>query len=319
MKKILKFLYKKTIIGNYIIFKFIELNRFYLFYIKPEKKYLTDKFEMNFGRKIDLENPKTLNEKIIWLKLYDRTPLHTTCADKYAVREYIKSKITDKYLIPLILKTKNINHIAPNNLPDYPFIIKTNHDSGGGIIVKDKTKIDWKKVRKNISKRLRHNYYYNSKEWQYKNIDPCIIVEKLLLNKKGQIPFDYKIHCFGGKANMIQVDIDRDSDNHYRNWYNTKWEIEPYKWTSLKNKGKTTEPSNKIIEKPKTLDEMLLLSEKLSKAFCYARVDWYDLDGVLYFGEITFHHDGGNRPIIPEKYDNILGQKVKLPKKTSGK
>ncbi|GAA4937534.1 ATP-grasp fold amidoligase family protein [Algibacter agarivorans] len=317
MKKILKYIYKKTIIGNYLITKLIDLNRFYLFRIKPEKKYLTDEFENSFGRKINLSNPKTLNEKIVWLKLYDRTPLHTTCADKYAVREYIKTKITDKYIIPLYLKTKNEKDIVPDNLPDYPFIVKTNHDSGGGIIVRDKSKIDWKKVRKGLKKRMKHNYYYGSKEWQYKNIEPCIIVEKLLLNKKGNIPFDYKIHCFNGKVNMIQVDIDRDSDNHYRNWYNPKWEREPYKWTSLKDKGKTTEPSDEEVEKPKTLEEMITLSEKLSEDFCYVRVDWYDLDGKLYFGELTFHHDGGNRPIIPEKYDEILGRKIILPKKES--
>lgn len=314
MEKILKYLYKKTIVGKYIITKLIDLYTYYLHYIKPEKKYLTDKFESNFGRKVDLSNPKTLNEKIIWLKLYDRTPLHTICADKYAVRDYIIEKIGEKYLVPLHLKTKDPKEIIPENLPDTPFIVKTNHDSGGGVIVHDKSEIDWNAVRKDLKKRLKHNYYYNSKEWQYKNIEPCIIVEKLLLDKQGNIPFDYKIHCFNGKANMIQVDIDRNSNNHYRNWYNTKWEREPYKWTSIKNEGKTTEPSDEEVDRPETLEEMLMLSEKLSKDFCFVRVDWYDLDGKLYFGELTFHHDGGNRPILPEKYDRILGDKLILPK-----
>ncbi|WJJ95492.1 ATP-grasp fold amidoligase family protein [Algibacter luteus] len=317
MKSILKYLYKKTIIGNYIISKLLDLNEFYLCYIKPEKKYLTDKFERNFGRKIDLNNPKTLNEKIVWLILNDRTPLHTQCADKFAVRDYIKSKISEEYLVPLHFQTYNVNDIEPNNLPNDPFIIKTNHDSGGGIIVKNKNSIDWVEVRKNLKARMKHNYYYKSKEWQYKNIKPCIIVEKLLLTKTGDIPFDYKIHCFNGKANMIQVDIDRNSNNHYRNWYNTKWEREPYKWTSIKDAGKTTEPSKEDVEKPKSLDEMLELSEKLSQDFAYVRVDWYDLEGKLYFGELTFHHDGGNRAILPEKYDEILGQKLVLPMKTS--
>lgn len=316
MRNILKYLYKKTLIGNYLISKLIDLNRFYHFYILPEKKFLSKEFENNFGRKIDFDNPKTLNEKIVWLKLYDRTPLHTICADKYAVRDYVNEKITDEYLVPLYFQTKNPREITPDNLPNTPFIIKTNHDSGGGVIVKDKSKIDWKEVRKSLKKRMKHNYYYGSKEWQYKNIEPCIIVEKLLLNKKEDIPFDYKIHCFGGKANMIQVDIDRNSDTHYRNWYNTKWEREPYKWTSIKNGGKTTEPSDKEVDKPETLEKMIALSEKLSEDFCYVRVDWYDLDGKLYFGELTFHHDGGNRHILPEEYDEILGQKVVLPKKS---
>ncbi|GGD10050.1 glycosyl transferase [Hyunsoonleella pacifica] len=281
----------------------------------PEKIYLKRRFKKSFKRELDLDNPKTLNEKIVWLKLFDRTDLHTICADKYAVRSYIKEKVGEEYLVPLFYQTKNVEEIIPENLPSPPFIIKANHDSGGGIFVFDKSKTDWNEAQESLKKRLKKNYYPRSKEWQYKNIEPCIIVEKLLISKNGKIPFDYKVHCFNGKANMIQVDIDRDSDNHHRNWYNTKWEREPYKWSSLKENGKATDPSDEDVEKPKTLDEMLALSEKLSTDFCYVRVDWYDVDGKLYFGELTFHHDGGNRPIIPEKWDRILGDMVPLPQK----
>ncbi|GGZ70404.1 ATP-grasp fold amidoligase family protein [Algibacter mikhailovii] len=315
MKNSLKYLYKKTTVGHYIISKLIRVNTFYLHYIKPEKKYLTDIFERRYGRKIDLNKPKTLNEKIIWLKLYDRTPLHTICADKYGVRAYIEETIGDNYLVPLLYMTKNVKDITPENLPNFPLIIKTNHDSSGGVFVYDKTKIDWNETRSSLKKRLKKNYYPQSKEWQYKNIDPCIIVEKLLIDKNGNIPNDYKVHCFNGKVNMISVDVGRDSDDHYRNWYNAEWQREPYAWSSSKGEGKKTDPSDEDVDKPLTLDEMIVLSEKLSKPFCYVRVDWYDVDGKLYFGELTFHHDGGMKPILPEKYDEMLGQKVILPKK----
>lgn len=312
MKKILKYLYHNTFIGHHIIHVFIRMNTFYLHRIIPEKLFLEKKFKKKFNREIDLENPETLNEKIIWLKLNDRTPLHTQCADKYAVRDYVSDKVGDEYLVPLFYMTKNPKNIRPNNLPDIPCIIKANHDSSGGVFVKNKNDIDWNSVRESLRKRLKHNYYHGKKEWQYKNIEPCIIVEKLLITKDGGIPYDYKIHCFNGKAQMIQVDIDRHSDNSYRNWYNTKWKREPYSWSSVKEGGKLTDPRESDVEKPETLEKMIELSEKLSEDFRYVRVDWYDVDGTLYFGELTFHHDGGNRPILPEEWDKKLGDRLKL-------
>ena len=172
----------------------------------------------------------------------------------------------------------------------------------------------WKEVQRNLKNRLKINYYWESKEWQYKNIKPRIIVEKLLLTKENKVPFDYKMHCFNGKVITIQVDMDRGTDNHYRNWYDTNWNRDPFKWAFIKENGKKTDPSDFDVEKPSTLEEMIRLSEKLASPFCYARVDWYDVDGRLFFGEITFHHDGGNSPIEPEEWDVKLGEKLILEK-----
>ncbi|MBO0330175.1 glycosyl transferase [Muricauda sp. CAU 1631] len=265
------------------------------------------------GKSPDLNDPKTLNEKIVWLKLNDRTPLHTKCADKYAVREYVSEKISDDYLVPLYYHTVNVKDIVPKNLPAPPYIIKTNHDSGGGIFVYDTLQIDWDQVQKSLKKRLKHNYYWESKEWQYKNIKPRVIVEKLLLTEAGKIPFDYKLHCFNGKVITIQVDMNRGTENHFRNWYDINWNREPFKWTAIKD-GKKTDPSDYDIERPSTLEEMIRLSELLAAPFCYVRVDWYDVDGQLYFGELTFHHDGGNSPIEPSEWDLKLGEKLNLIK-----
>jgi hypothetical protein len=307
MKGIIKKIIHTTLIG-----KWIE-QIYYGFRMRliPEKLYAKQEYRKAFGKDPDLRNPKTLNEKIVWLKLNDRTALHTQCADKFAVRDYIKEQIGDKFLVPLVFHTKNPSEVISNNISEYPVIIKTNHDSGGGIFVYDKSIINWKEVQKSLKKRMSKNYYWQSKEWQYKNIVPEIIVEKLLVDSKGNIPFDYKVHCFNGKVNMIQVDMGRGSENHYRNWYSKEWQREPYQWTILKN-GKEIQSSENDLDKPINLAQMIELSETLSKPFSYVRVDWYDLDNQLFFGELTFHHDSGNRPITPVEWDLKLGKKLKL-------
>lgn len=313
MKNIKKRFVRNTILGNVIGAIYFWVNT----RLVPEKMYIKQRYKKHFGKPLNLHNPKTLNEKIIWLKLNDRTPLHTKCADKYAVREYISYNIGEEYLVPLYYHTVEAKNIIPDNLPEPPYIIKTNHDSGGGIFVYDTSQIDWKEVQKSLKKRLKYNYYQASKEWQYKNIKPRIIVEKLLLTKENKIPFDYKLHCFNGKVITIQVDMERGTDDHYRNWYDTNWKREPFKWSSVKENGKKTDPSDFDVEKPSTLKEMIRLSEKLASPFSYARVDWYDVDGRLFFGEITFHHDGGNKPIEPEEWDLKLGEKLVLKRTIS--
>lgn len=312
MRKFLKKIYDNYQLGYYILNPILVLVNFLKNRIFSDEYYLKKKFRRAFKRDINLEAPKTLNEKIIWLKLNDRTDLHTQCADKFAVREYVKQQIGEAYLVPLYLTTLNPKEVVPEKLPSIPVIIKTNHDSGGGIFVYDKSKTNWKHVQESLRRRMKKNYYWRTKEWQYKNIIPRIVVEKLLITSKGGIPNDYKIHCFNGRARMIQVDIDRDTDHHHRNWYNTKWEREPYKWSSPKGKGIWTDPSEEDVAKPKTLEKMIELSEKIAEKFDYVRVDWYDVDGSLFFGEITFHHDGGTKPILPEEWDFKLGSELTL-------
>ncbi len=275
---------------------------------------IKDRYEKKMGEKLDLKNPLTLNQKICWLKLYDRTELHTICADKYAVRDYVSEAIGEEFLVPLLFKTTNANDIIPQNMPLPPFIIKPNHDSGGGYIVKDMESVNWSKIRYNLKKRLKRNYYNHGREWQYKNISRKIIVERLLIDKNGNPPFDYKIHMFNGKAQMIQVDIGRGTANHCRNWYSSDWEREPYKWSSPKKNGKRTDPSDKDVPRPKNLEKMIQLSEKLAEPFDYVRIDWYDVDDEIYFGEITFHHDGGSQPILPREWDVKLGEMLVLSK-----
>ncbi len=310
MTGLFKQIYHHTKLGKLLIIYYHKFKNNVL----PDKTNISINYKKKFGKKPNLTDPKTLNEKIQWLKLNDRSPLHTQCADKYAVRDYVSSRIGNEYLVPLYFHSKNVNDIVPENLPNSPFIIKTNHDSGGGIIIKDKSSANWNEIQKGLQKRLETNYYKASKEWQYKNIKPRVIVEELLQDSKGNIPLDYKLHCFNGKVLMIQVDIGRGTKNHHRNWYSKDWEREPYRWSSPKGDGIYTDPSEEDIPKPATLEKMIELSEVLSDGFDYVRVDLYDVDGKVYFGELTFHHDGGYQPILPEKWDLILGQKLTLSK-----
>ncbi|WP_370407937.1 ATP-grasp fold amidoligase family protein [Tenacibaculum dicentrarchi] len=290
---------------------FKSLFDFYRFRFVDEKKFIENNFYINHGYKLNLKDPKTLNEKIQWLKLYDRTPLHTQCADKIEVRDVIKEKLGEEYLIPMIYQTDDINKLKESDLPNYPVIVKTNHDSGNYVIVKDKSKLDFIALKKKFKKALKNNYYYSTKEWQYKNIKPKVIIEKLLMDKDGNIPLDYKIHCIHGKVEMISVDLDRGTSFHKRNWYDKNWKKLPLNWSSIINGHKTIQ-SEKEIPEPILLKEMIANSEKISSLFKYVRVDWYQLGSKLYFGELTFHHDSGMKPIEPREYDLKYGAKLNL-------
>ncbi|WP_179345063.1 ATP-grasp fold amidoligase family protein [Winogradskyella ursingii] len=269
----------------------------------PDEVIVKNSFKKHMGYKLDLNNPKTLNEKINWLKLYERKEHHTIIADKYAVREYIKEKIGEQYLVPLYFHTKNHKELRSKNLPDKNFIIKTNHDSSGGVIVTDKSEIKWKKVRKRFKRLLKENHYFRTREWQYKNIKPRIIVEKLLTNKDGSIPNDFKFHCFNGKLAFVMVDLNRHIGKRTRNLYDKDWNLLPCEW------GR---PNDRDMEKPSNLEEMIKLSEILAKDFPYLRVDFYSVKGKTYFGELTLHHASGFQKFTQEEYDYKFGKELKL-------
>jgi len=252
----------------------------------------------------DLEHPRTFSEKIQWLKLNDRTPLHTICADKYKVREYIKEKIGEEYLIPLVFETRKVNNICAENMPDYPVIIKTNHGSGGIFVVKDKNHTDFNKIQQQLKVTLKSNYYYLGKEWEYKNIKPRLIVERLMTDNSGNdLLNDYKIHCFNGKPIYIQTLFDRKTEIK-ETWYDVDWNQQSFRYYSDKSKD---------VEKPICLKEMLKVASELSKYFVYVRVDLYVVNGNIYFGELTFHPAAGFMKWDPQEWDLKLGSKLKLP------
>ncbi len=276
--------------------------KYYLRYLfVSDEQYIKYKFKKYFGYELNLNNPKTFNEKIQWLKLYDRTPLHTKCADKFLVREYIKEKIGEEYLIPLVFQTKNIDDINLKNMPDYPVIIKPNH-SRGTFIVKDKYNFDYKKTKEKLQKELKNNFYYRTREWQYKDIEPRIVVEKLLVDENGNIPNDYKFLCMNGKVELIQVDSNRLNE-HKKTLYSKDWEKQNFQFNF---------PMGEDVPKPKTLNTMIKLAEILSSDFIFVRVDFYTIEEKVYFGELTFHPAGGFGWFKPKEQDLILGNKLVL-------
>ncbi|MCA0931047.1 glycosyl transferase [Lutimonas saemankumensis] len=264
------------------------------------------------GKYPNLKNPQLFTEKIQWLKLNDRSDFHTICADKYAVRKYISEEIGEKYLVPLLFSTKNVKDLHPKRLPDYPFIIKTNHDSQGNQIVMSKTKLDFPELRSRFEKKLKTRYYNVDKEWQYKNIKPRILIEKLLLDKNNNIPNDYKFLCFNGRVLLIQVDTERDQKDQLRFFYDKDWnklDIDGEILNILTKKGHS---SDSEVEEPFNLKKMIKYSEKIARNFDFVRVDWYEVDKILYFGEITFHPAGGFNGFVSAEWDKKYGNLLNL-------
>ncbi|MCT7621499.1 ATP-grasp fold amidoligase family protein [Aliarcobacter butzleri] len=277
--------------------------KYYIRYkLIPDEKYIKYKFKKRFGYDLPVKNPISINEKIQWLKLNDRTPLHTKCADKYLVREYIAEKIGKEYLVPLVFETTNIKFICKENLPDYPVVIKVNH-SRGVFLIKDKNNINFKKIQKKLKQELSNNFYYRTREWQYKNIKPRIIIEKMLIdNDNGTLPFDYKFWCMNGIVQMVQVDSG-EYGKHVITFFDKFWNLLPFK----KNY-----PVEKNLKKPELFEKMVNISEKLSKEFSFVRVDLYTINNKIYFGELTFHPESGFGKFYPEKADIELGNKLRL-------
>lgn len=270
----------------------------------PDETYLSAVFKAETGYPLDLEHPKTYNEKLQWLKLYDRKPEYIVYADKYKVREYIRGTIGEKYLIPLIGMYKNTKDIPWSRLPAR-FVLKCNHASGTNIICKDKSKLNIPRTEKILNKWLKKNAYWGAREWCYKDIEPCIVCEEFIETQDGNTPDDYKFMCFNGIPRLIQVHHDRYG-NHTLDYYTPEWER-----AGLKRIDANTSAKN--IPKPENLEEMLSVASILSKDMYYARIDLYNVDGKVYFGEITMYPTGGFSTFEDYNDDLLLGSYMKLP------
>lgn len=259
-------------------------------------------YSARMDKKLNLENPITFNEKLQWLKLYDRNPLYPKLVDKYNVRKYIESKIGSEYLIPLLGVWDNFDEIDFSELPKQ-FVLKTTHDSGGVVICKDKSSLDIEQARKKITKSLNNNYYDANREWVYKDLKPRVIAEKYMTKSNGEGLEDYKFFSFNGEVKALFVATDR-STNTKSDFFNPEFEQLPIK--------QYYPNSNKKITKPTNYDEMIKISEILSEKIPHVRVDLYNDNGKIYFGELTFYHFSGAVRFEPEKYDKIFGKWIKL-------
>lgn len=301
------------LLGFYLAYGIVKLYEYYKRIFFTDKSFLEYKFRKFHGYPLNLSKPTSFNEKLQWLKLFDRRPINTILADKYLVRAFIQNEFGEQYLIPIVQIARSSKEITSENLPDYPIIIKGTHNCGANLIVRDKSKLDWKKAKVDFRWWLAFNFFYSSREFQYKNMIPGLIVEKLLLKADGKIPNDYKVNCFNGKVEFIYVSIDREGQN-CRKIYNINWEEIEFAILQMDKvkKGQPLIDKHCQVEKPETLPLMIEFAEKIGKQYPYIRVDFYDVDGKLYFGEITHHHGGGFYQFYPREYDAYYGEKMDL-------
>lgn len=272
----------------------------------PDKIFLKAAFRARFGRKLDLNNPKTFNEKLQWLKLYDRKPEYTKMVDKYLVRDYVKEKIGEEYLIPLLGVWENPEKINFDELP-MQFVLKCNHNSGLGMcICKDKNSLDINKVKAELKKGIDQNYYLTGREWPYKDVPRRIIAEKYMVDESGYELKDYKFYCFDGKVKLVMINSDRMSlEKTKANYFDENYQPLDFVWGY--------ENAEIPPQKPEKFEEMKYLAEKLSKNISHVRIDFYQTPSGIYFGEITFFDGCGFDAIEPIEWDYKIGSWLKLP------
>lgn len=271
----------------------------------PDRIYLQIVYFRHFKKFIDFDNPKTFNEKIQWLKLNYRKEEYTNLVDKYRVKQYITKLIGEEYVIPTLGVWKNVDDIDFKSLPE-KFVLKCNNDSGGIVICKNKKDFDEVKAKSFLKERLKNNGYWYGREWPYKNVKPCIIAEKYMEDSISKDLKDYKFFCFNGSMEFFDIDIDRFIE-HRSNYYDRNGNFLQF--------GKTYCPPDytKKIEMPKNLDKMIELAETISHNTVLSRIDFYEIDGQVYFGEITFYPGSGFSPFTDEKWDYKLGDMIDLP------
>ena len=297
---------KNHIKNNFLVYKqVILINQFINKHFISSQKSIKMTFKKRLKRTLNLDKPILYNDKLQWLKLYWRDDLAIICADKYAVRDFVKQKIGEEYLNELYGVYDSFNSIDFDSLPTQ-FVLKGTHGSGFNIICRDKTKFDYEHAKEKLSLWLKINYFYKGREWVYQSIKPRIISEKYLCDENGQPPMDYKIYCFNGIPRLIQVDIDRFG-KHKQNFYDCEWNFrDVHIWCE--------NDKELIIEKPSNFEKMIELSKLLSLPFPHVRVDFYNLNGKIILGELTFFHLNGYMPFIDKSLEYEMGNWLDLSK-----
>lgn len=273
-----------------------------------DEDFLKKMYYARMGKRLDLNNPQTYNEKLQWLKLYDRKPEYTKLVDKYEVKKFVVDRIGKEHVIPTLGVWDSFEQIDFDSLPKQ-FVLKCTHDSGGLFICTDKDKLDIEVARKKINQSLRRNFYYFGREWPYKNVKPRIIAEKYMVDESGYELKDYKFFCFDGVPKALFIATDRqlkDEDTKF-DFYDAEFNHIPVV------NGHPN--AYKEIKKPESFEEMKRLASILSVNIPHVRVDLYDINGHIYFGELTFYHFSGMVPFEPDEWDYTFGSWINLPNK----
>lgn len=273
----------------------------------PDELYLKIVYRIKMKKKLNIDNPKTFNEKIQWLKLFDRRPEYTRMVDKYTVKQYVSKRIGDEYVIPTLGVWEHFDDIEFNELPNQ-FVLKCTHDSGGLVICKDKETLNKKKARSKIEACLKHNFYYGQREWPYKNVCPRIIAEPYLEDCTTHDLRDYKFFAFNGKVKAMFIATERGNREETKfDFFDSNFQHLPF------TNGHPN--AKKMPEKPKNFNKMKEIASELSKGIPQVRVDLYEVNGKIFFGELTFFHWSGLVPFDPEDWDDKFGSWIELPKK----
>ena len=271
-----------------------------------DEKYLKIAYKIRMGKEINLQQPKTYSEKLQWLKLYDRKQIYTDLVDKYQVKKIVSNIIGENYIIPTLGVWDRAEDIDFDVLPDQ-FVLKCTHDSGGLVICKDKKKLDMAAAVKKLNACLKHNFYYAQREWPYKNVKPRIIAEPYMEDNKAHELIDYKLMCFNGEVKCSFTCSERFSQEGLKvTFFDNDWKVMPFErhYPSSKNPPK----------KPLNFNKMLEFATKLSRGIPFVRVDFYEINGLLYFGELTFFPGNGFEEFTPLEWDYKMGSWLKLPK-----
>lgn len=271
-----------------------------------DRVYISLFYFFTFHRRIDLKNPQTYNEKLQWLKLNDKHSEYTQLVDKYKSREVVSKIVGDEYLIPLLGVWDSFEEIDFSTLPNQ-FVLKTNHDSQGVIVCKDKESFDIKAARKKLTKCLKHNYYRNSREYPYKDVKRKIIAERFMEDHHFGELRDYKFFCFNGRCEFFFIATGRShGESAIRfDWFDRDLNTIPVV---------QGHPNSVVLPAiPQNIDEMIKIAERLSQNYPQIRIDLYNIEGKIYTGEFTIFHFGGLKPFAPKEYDTKFGQFIHLP------
>lgn len=299
MNKIIKFLKDP-------VFRYDILSAHNLLFWKSDEQILKDKYFFRFHKPLNLDNPQTYNEKLQWLKLNDHRPEYVEMVDKYLAKSYVRNKIGDEYIIPTLGVWNKFEDIDFDKLPN-EFVLKCTHDSGGLVICKDKRNFDYNAAKTKIKKCLKRNYFYVGREWPYKNVKPRIIAETYMEDQQFKELRDYKFFCFNGFVKMLFIATNRQSAKEETNFdfFDSNFNHLPI------TNGHTCNSND--INKPVNFELMKSLAEKLSAEIPHLRVDFYEVNGKVYFGELTFFHWSGLVPFNPPEWDYTLGSWIELP------
>lgn len=269
----------------------------------PDRLFVKLEYFSGMGKMPNIKNPTTYNEKLQWLKLNDIHPEYTNYVDKYLVKDYINKKLGEGYVFPTLKVWDRVEDIDFDSLPNQ-FVLKTTHDSGGVVICHDKATLNINKALKKLRKSYKRNYFYEHREYPYKDVKPRIIAEPLMIDESGYDLKDYKFFIFDGKCKMMFIGSDRQTDlcfDFFDEKFNHLPFVQGHPW------------AKKPLAKPDNFEEMVEIAEKIGAGFPHIRVDLYNINGKIYFGEMTFYHFSGNIPFEPAEWDTTIGSWLKLP------